>query len=92
MWAVLRSVGPETIRVLLAMGANPDLKDRKSHSTALHLSMEKGNDHAFRILLEKTKNLEDVNNKGISPLQLGLYITFISVFYSFSQELGKILG
>ena len=33
--------------------------------------MDKGNEYAFRILLEKTKNLEDVNNKGISLLQLG---------------------
>ena len=35
--------------------------------------MDKGNEYAFRILLEKTKNLEDVNNKGISLLQLGRY-------------------
>ena len=26
MWAVMRSVGPETIRVLIALGADPDLK------------------------------------------------------------------
>ena len=52
-------------------GADPDLKDRKTHASSLHLAMDKGNEYAFRILLEKTKNLEDVNNKGISLLQLG---------------------
>ena len=100
MWAVIRGAGPETIRVLLALGpvfiiltdhcvssyvynfyqtnnynrlkgADPDLKDRKTHASSLHLAMDKGNEYAFRILLEKTKNLEDVNNKGISLLQLG---------------------
>jgi len=71
MWAVIRGAGPETIRVLIALGADPDLKDRKTHASSLHLAMDKGNEYAFRILLEKTKNLEDVNNKGISLLQLG---------------------
>lgn len=71
MWAVIRGAGPETIRVLLALGADSDLKDRKTHASSLHLAMDKGNEYAFRILLEKTKNLEDVNNKGISLLQLG---------------------
>ena len=28
MWAVLRSQGPDTIRVLLALGADPNLTDR----------------------------------------------------------------
>jgi len=72
MWAVMRSVGPETVRVLIALGADPDLKDRKEQNTTLHLSMEKGNEYAFNTLLEKTKDLESLNKKGIAPTQLGV--------------------
>ena len=71
MWAVIRSVGPETIRVLIALGADPDLKDRREQSTSLHFAMEKGNEYAFNTLLEKTKELEAVNKKGVTPSQLG---------------------
>lgn len=72
MWAVMRSVGPETVRVLIALGADPDLKDRREQNTSLHFAMEKGNEYAFNTLLEKTKDLECLNKKGISPTQLGL--------------------
>ena len=67
-------------------GADPDLKDRKTHASSLHLAMDKGNEYAFRILLEKTKNLEDVNNKGISLLQLG------KIAYSWISWTEGILG
>ena len=35
--------------------------------------MEKGNEYAFNTLLEKTKDLEAVNKKGIAPTQLGKF-------------------
>ena len=37
MWAVLRSQGPDTIRVLLALGADPNLTDRLGYQSKVFL-------------------------------------------------------
>ena len=40
MWAVLRSKGPDTVRVLLGLGADPNLVDRKFRNLPLHFAIE----------------------------------------------------
>ena len=70
MWAVLRSQGPDTIRVLLALGADPNLTDRRMRNTPLHFAVETPNAVAFDLLLERTKDLQAENNKGVSPISL----------------------
>lgn len=70
MWAVLRSQGPDTIRVLLALGADSNLTDRRLRNTPLHLAVETPNATAFDLLMEKSSDLQAENNKGVSPLSL----------------------
>ena len=40
MWAVLRSKGPDTVRVLIGLGADPNLVDRKFRNLPLHFAIE----------------------------------------------------
>ena len=40
MWAVLRSRGPDTVRVLLGLGADPNLVDRKFRNLPIHFAIE----------------------------------------------------
>ena len=70
MWAVLRSQGPDTIRVLLALGADPNLSDRRMRNTPLHLAVETPNATAFDLLLETTSDLQAENSKGVTPISL----------------------
>ena len=70
MWAVLRSQGPDTIRVILALGADPNLTDRRLRNTPLHFAVETPNSVAFDLLMEKSKDLTAENNKGVSPLSM----------------------
>jgi len=70
MWAVLRSQGPDTIRVLLALGADPNLTDRRLHNTPLHFAVETPNAGAFDLLIDKTSDLQAENSKGVTPLSM----------------------
>jgi len=85
MWAVLRSQGPDTIRVLLALGADATLTDRRLRNTPLHLAVETPNATAFDLLLERTKDLQAENNKGKFKLPgvLDVYFCYVGATFLF---------
>jgi len=70
MWAVLRSKGPDTVRVLLGLGADPNLVDRKFRNLPLHFAIETPSPDSFELLLEITRDLQQHNGKGNSPISL----------------------
>lgn len=70
MWSVLRSRGPDTCRVILGLGADPNLVDRKFRNLPLHFAIETPSPDAFEQLVDVTKDLQQHNGKGNSPIAL----------------------
>lgn len=71
MWAVWKICSLDPTRLLLTLGANPNLTDFTHGNTALHWAIMARNTNAIStLLLQGHANLNIPNNRGESPLQL----------------------
>ncbi|CAG9765425.1 unnamed protein product [Ceutorhynchus assimilis] len=71
MWAVWKMCSLDPTRLLLTLGANPNLTDFTQGNTALHWAILARNTTAISTLvLQGHANLNIPNNRGESPLQM----------------------
>jgi len=71
MWAVSHTEELDIIRVLISLGADPNLADRgESGNTPLHIAIEAPNAIALQVLLEHVKDLNAENKNGATAISL----------------------
>ena len=71
MWASWKILSLDPVRLLLTLGANPNLQDITHGNSALHWAILARNPRAIYTLIFKGKaNLDVRNLRGDSPLQL----------------------
>ncbi|XP_076274210.1 palmitoyltransferase Hip14 [Rhynchophorus ferrugineus] len=71
MWAVWKICSLDPTRLLLTLGANPNLAEFSQGNTALHWAILARNTSAIStLILQGRANLNIPNNKGESPLQM----------------------
>ncbi|CAG9811097.1 unnamed protein product [Chironomus riparius] len=71
MWSAWKMISLDPVRLLLTLGANPNLQDLAHGNTALHWAILSRNHRAIHTLVIKGKaNIDVKNKKGDSPLQL----------------------
>lgn len=71
MWAVWKISSLDPTRLLLTLGANPNLSDLTHGNTALHLAIMARNTTAIStLILQGHANLNIPNNRGECPLQM----------------------
>lgn len=71
MWASWKIMSLDPVRLLLTLGANPNLQDLTHGNTALHWAILARNPRAIYTLVFKGKaNLDIRNQRGDTPLQL----------------------
>ena len=71
MWSSWKIVTLDPVRLLLTLGANPNLQDLTHGNTALHWAIMARNFRAIHTLIFKGKaNLDVKNQRGDTPLQL----------------------
>lgn len=71
MWSSWKILSLDPVRLLLTLGANPNLQDLTHGNTALHWAILARNPRAIHTLIFKGKaNLDIRNQNGKAPLQL----------------------
>lgn len=71
MWSSWKILSLDPVRLLLTLGANPNLQDLTHGNTALHWAILARNPRAIYTLIFKGKaNLDLTNQRGDTPLQL----------------------
>lgn len=71
MWSSWKILSLDPVRLLLTLGANPNLQDLTHGNTALHWAIMARNPRAIYTLIFKGKaNLDVCNQRGDTPLQL----------------------
>lgn len=71
MWSSWKIMSLDPVRLLLTLGASPNLQDLTHGNTALHWAVMARNPRAIHTLIFKGKaNLEVKNQRGDTPLQL----------------------
>ncbi|XP_013403183.1 palmitoyltransferase ZDHHC17 isoform X2 [Lingula anatina] len=72
MWAAYRVIGPDPTRLLLKFDASVNKTDKFHHNTALHWAVMIGNNVAVNHLVEAGINLDAVNAKGETALDIAI--------------------
>ncbi|XP_052801934.1 palmitoyltransferase ZDHHC17-like [Mya arenaria] len=70
MWASYRVFGYDPARLLLTFGASVNKRDRVNENTPLHWSNLTGNNVVGKMLLKAGADLDAINSKGESPLDV----------------------
>ncbi|KAL8558722.1 hypothetical protein ACOMHN_036389 [Nucella lapillus] len=72
IWAAYRVFGYDPVRLLLTFGASVNKADKFHGNTALHWACQTGNHVCVKMLLEAGANLDLVNSKGQSALDIAI--------------------
>ncbi|BFZ04808.1 hypothetical protein BsWGS_07847 [Bradybaena similaris] len=72
MWAAHRVFGYDPTRLLLTFGATVNKKDKLNGNTALHWACISGNHIVIKQLLNKGADIQAVNKKGETPLDIAI--------------------
>ncbi|PVD34087.1 hypothetical protein C0Q70_05350 [Pomacea canaliculata] len=72
MWASYRVFGYDPVRLLLTFGASLNKVDKFHGNTALHWACQTGNHIVIHMLLESGADLNIINAKGQSPLDVAM--------------------
>ncbi|KAL4225414.1 Palmitoyltransferase zdhhc13 [Mactra antiquata] len=70
MWASYRVFGYDPARLLLTFGAKVNTSDKYQQNTPLHWACVTGNNVVAKLLLDAGANLDAINAKGESPLDV----------------------
>ncbi|XP_060566035.1 palmitoyltransferase ZDHHC17-like [Ruditapes philippinarum] len=72
MWASYRVFGHDPARLLLTFGAAVNKSDKFQQNTPLHWACTTGNNVVAKLLLDKGAELDALNAKGESPLDIAV--------------------